>query len=128
MFILVDIYSGDFSSMSTARTLRFVADMHVSGVSATCLPLVTERLHICLSPRRGHPRHDGFSIRRYLQSRRVVSMYTCENKVQDLFLPHPSSFFIYSFIPYVNVKMDQTDECMRQVYRSQIFLSFFFFK
>lgn len=78
--------------MSTARTLRFVVDVHVSGVSTTCLPLVTERLHICLSPRRGRPRHDGFSIRWYLQSRRVVSVYTCENKVQDIFLPHPSSF------------------------------------
>lgn len=96
VFILVDIYSGDFSSMSTTHTLRFVVDMHLCGVSTTCLPLVAERLHICLSPRRGRPRHDGFSIRWYLQSRRVVSMYTCENKVQDLFLAHPSSFFLYT--------------------------------
>lgn len=89
----------------------------------TCLPLVTDRLHICLS------RDVDVCIMTAFQSdgtcRAGVRFrkYMCENKMQDLFLP----LFLYTpFIPSVKVKliklMNALDGCI--VFR---FLFFFFF-
>lgn len=47
MLLVLDIYSDGFSSTRAVRSLfRY---MHMNGILMMCLPLVTERLHFCLS-------------------------------------------------------------------------------
>lgn len=79
--------------------------MHMNGILRTCLPLVTERLHICLS------RDMDVCITTAFQSdgtRRADAIYTCmcENKIQD----PPFPFFIYSLCHICEGKTGQTDE------------------
>lgn len=48
LYLARDIYS-DESSSARAVSSSLCCCMHMEGILMTCLPLVTERLHICLS-------------------------------------------------------------------------------